>query len=289
MRLPVTLSELESILENKLSKQIQKAVTQEEVRYTTSVNKPDIVAELDVLSDQLKDNLTTTYNNEIRNVYSINDQQGYTYTSADVENLKHEVERKLLNNLRQQLQTIPSRAYQQSHSRYSSSHSSSLNQAAAYPDTAYHASTSYEIVPTITVSGGNSQHLQQLVRALQTQLNQDLQSTLSHQRYVVHDEYALQQLTEELKRNLTEKINEELQRQYGNQGQHYTVMSSGVYYYPTSSYNAQQLQSLTQQLQNQLVNQLETGYRQQSSSSSSSYSQSAAYNSGTSTITVTTE
>lgn len=280
MRLPVTLSELESILENKLSKQIQKAVTQEEVKYTASANKPDIVTALDVLTDELKNNLTTTYDNEVRNVYSSN-QQGYTYTSADVENLKHEVERKLLNNLRQQVQTIPSRTYQQSQARYSSSHSSNVNQAIGYPDTPYHTSTSYEIVPTITVSGGNSQHLQQLVRALQTQLNQDLQSTLSRQRYIVHDEYALQQLTEELKRNLTERINEELQRQYGNQGQHYTVMSSGIYYYPTSAYNAQQLQSLTQQLQNQLVNQLETGYRQQSSSSSSSYSQSAAYSSGT--------
>lgn len=149
-----------------------------------------------------------------------------------------------------------------------------------------HRQTGYDINPDSEVELTNIQ--QQLQNDLSRQLQYAIRdqtkeySTYASSGSVGSSSYqtALQQLTEELKRNLTEQLQRSLAQHRGSSYSYGSARSS-------SNYNQEQLDDITRRLQDNLIRQLQDGFRQSwssqysysaSSSSSSGGSSSAGYN-----------
>ncbi|CAH0552522.1 unnamed protein product [Brassicogethes aeneus] len=121
-----------------------------------------------------------------------------------------------------------------------------------------------------------SSSLQSLTARLQAQLEKQLQDAIyENQRsssYSMHSSQSLQNLEEELRRNLTDNLDQEIRNQYGSQSIKggYTYSIAGGKVQPTANYRNQDLEDWRRQAERNLISKLQNSYRQSSSSSSSS-------------------
>jgi len=287
---------------------INEAIRSYEKQYTSSSNKyyvntaPNFNEELERLKTELKYNMSRILDEKLHQTYGRQEhREGHffsanagniaNYRNEDLDNLKEQMERNLYKHLedsfRDSEQRINRYISEEKHSASSYSSSSSSGNSYNYPST-YPTYTRPSIPSASYVY---TQDLQNIKDEIQRQLSHDIQSAVQKQSYhydtsstssthdqqIVHD-----RLMEELKRNLTAKLEETLRNHYGNQGVRggysYTVTASGSLS-PNANYNSQDMSRLTQQLQDDLTKQLENQLSEQKSSSYSKSSQWSSHSS----------
>lgn len=236
------------------------------------------------------------------------------YSREDLENLKQQVEDNLVEKLsygirQQESRYDEERRYvqtQQTGYRNSQSSSSSASFSSAgqhgvvqpvvplsshtstgqYDYRNSHRQTGYEVNPDSEVELTNIQ--QQLQNDLSRQLQYAIRDqTKEYSSYassgsVGSSSYqtALQQLQDELRRNVTEQLQRILTQHYGDQrtrGSYSYSTTAGGSLRSSANYNQEQVDDITRRLQENLMRQLQEGLRQ-SWSSQYSYSSSSSYN-----------
>lgn len=125
------------------------------------------------------------------------------------------------------------------------------------------------------VSPNSEAELRNIKQQLQDQLSRQLQFAIREEKKQINSysssgstpnyQTTLQELTDELKRNLTEKLQQALAQTYRTQrtmgSQSFSVASSGSLR-SNANYNVDQLNDVTQELQDNLIRQLQEGLRQ---------------------------
>ncbi|XP_050499328.1 uncharacterized protein LOC114333353 isoform X13 [Diabrotica virgifera virgifera] len=131
-------------------------------------------------------------------------------------------------------------------------------------------------------SYSTNSNLRMLTSRLQQELERDLQEAVRQNSAYSQSRIDMTELERELRRNLTERLNNELNLKYGQQivrsGMSYSM--SGGRLQPTANYDNQELVDLKSQIENTLLNQLRTQYSQYSQQSSYGSSNSYQHNGG---------
>nr|XP_023017289.1 protein PF14_0175-like [Leptinotarsa decemlineata] len=128
-------------------------------------------------------------------------------------------------------------------------------------------------------SYGTSSNLRLITSRLQQELESELHEAVRQNNIYPQSRVDISQLERELRRNLTERLNNELNARYGQQmvrgGMSYTI--TGGRLQSTANYDNEELSNLRRQLENSLVNQLRTQYSSSSSSNSQYYNRQGSY------------
>ncbi|XP_023017289.2 uncharacterized protein isoform X2 [Leptinotarsa decemlineata] len=128
-------------------------------------------------------------------------------------------------------------------------------------------------------SYGASSNLRLITSRLQQELESELHEAVRQNNIYPQSRVDISQLERELRRNLTERLNNELNARYGQQmvrgGMSYTI--TGGRLQSTANYDNEELSNLRRQLENSLVNQLRTQYSSSSSSNSQYYNRQGSY------------
>lgn len=290
------LNSISNRLQEELAAQLRKAVSQQYSEYSRYSSSDSTRAESDfqLLKEELRRNLTEQLQRELRNSYGTQGQRdGFTFSisaTGDFENNPNyatrdlnDLQRSLELNLNDKLTEIYNNQYKiyGSHSHGSShgstSHGTSHGSTSHGTSHGSMGSHSYVMRPDI-VNNPPSLHMpayQQIVVNPSIQLNQVVhkaQVSIDHilndalyqannyqDRYTSYD-VALNQLIRDAKRNLTDKIENELMNHYGTQEQRGEYVFS-VNRYPVANYKVQDLDELTRQVEKNIENKIRSSFK----------------------------
>ncbi|KAJ8919111.1 hypothetical protein NQ315_012096 [Exocentrus adspersus] len=135
-------------------------------------------------------------------------------------------------------------------------------------------------------SYGMSSNLRSVTSQIQQELESEIQRAIEENRAYSQSSVDFAELERELRRNVTERLNNELVNRYGQQGIRgglsYTI--SGGRLHSTANYDNRELQDLKMQLENSLLNRLRSQYYQTGSRYESQQSSQARYGYPTTTV-----
>lgn len=300
-------------LQNDLSRQLQNAIATQK-RYSSSYSGSSsyVESEFRHLEDELRTNLTRQLEEELRRHYGTQVSRGahsytvtdgrYTsqanYNTQELDDLTQQLQTNLLQQLRNQYQnTAPSASGTASGNSYHSSHQQHSEQSSRAHSTMYRPTYEQfpqhpEVRPVVP--------LNQVVTQVQTTVDRKLNEALDsvEQRYVTGDvvytndapnfNNILEDLKQELLRNISTILQTTLMEQYGTQEEH------NDYYYSSrnvasgsmvANYKLNDLNELKQQIEHNLLQKLRNTIQRQEQtyrSNRQSYSQSQSYGSSSS-------
>ncbi|GJQ86279.1 hypothetical protein Trydic_g8975 [Trypoxylus dichotomus] len=283
---PSNLLSLSQRLQSDLSTQLQNAITTKKNYQTNYGSNVYVEADFRSLENELKANLSRQLQEELDRQYGSQASRGAhsysikngrysaqaNYNTQELEDLKRQLERNLLQQLRNQYQRTQSSS--SSSSYYESSGQNSRAHSTMYRPSYPQETVTFPINPEVRPSIPLTDVVTQVQSAVDRKLNEALDyietQYVSGQQISYREapnfDSILENLKEDLKRNLTTTLQAVLVEYYGQQEEH------NNYYYSSrdvaagskvANYKIDDLDSLKQQVLNNLIQKLGNTIQQQ--------------------------